>query len=93
MSEQSSTDSGIALEGLDPVTFQIIKHRLARVTNEAVEALKRVSGAPNTNEGHDLMVALYTKDGSLLTGGVGFLHHYLGASEATKHIIDRFEGY
>ncbi len=91
MSKQTD-NSTLELEGLDPVTFQIIKHRLVRVTDEAVEALKRVSGAPNTNEGHDLMVALYTKDGSLLTGGVGFLHHYLGASEATKHIIDRFEG-
>ncbi|MFT4965122.1 MAG: N-methylhydantoinase B, partial [Halobacteriales archaeon] len=93
MSDTEPTDDiDLSVEGLDPVTFQIIKHRLVRVTDEAVEALKRVSGAPNTNEGHDLMVALYTKDGSLLTGGVGFLHHYLGASEATKHIIDRFEG-
>ena len=93
MSEPTADDGiDLEVEGLDPVTFQIIKHRLARVTDEAVEALKRVSGAPNTNEGHDLMVALYTKDGSLLTGGVGFLHHYLGASEATKHIIEEFEG-
>lgn len=79
-------------EGIDPVTFQIIKHRLVRVTDEAVTALKRVSGSPTTNEGHDLMVALYTREGDLLTGGVGFLHHYVGASEATKAIIDQFEG-
>lgn len=93
MSKPDPTDDiDLSVDELDPVTFQIIKHRLVRVTDEAVKALKRVSGAPNTNEGHDLMVALYTKDGSLLTGGVGFLHHYLGASEATKHIIDRFEG-
>jgi N-methylhydantoinase B len=81
-----------SLDGIDPVTFQIIKHRFVRVTDEAVEALKRVSGSPITNEGHDLMVALYTKDGDLLTGGAGFLHHYLGASRATKHIIETFEG-
>ncbi|RQG94937.1 hydantoinase B/oxoprolinase family protein [Natrarchaeobius chitinivorans] len=80
------------MERIDPVTFQIIKHRLVRVTDEAVEALKRVSGSSTTNEGHDLMVALYTKEGDLLTGGVGFLHHYVGASKATKHIIDTFEG-
>jgi N-methylhydantoinase B len=79
-----------SLDGIDPVTFQIIRHRLTRVTDEAVKALKRVSGAPNTNEGHDLMVALYTAEGDLLTGGVGFLHHYLGASEATKHIIEQY---
>ncbi len=81
-----------APERVDPVTFKIIKHRLTRVTDEAVSALKRVSGSATTNEGHDLMVALYTKEGDLLTGGVGFLHHYVGASEATKHVIDRFEG-
>jgi N-methylhydantoinase B len=79
-------------ERVDPVTFRIIKHRLTRVTDEAVSALKRVSGSATTNEGHDLMVALYTKEGDLLTGGVGFLHHYVGASEATKHVIDRFSG-
>ncbi|WP_204960035.1 hydantoinase B/oxoprolinase family protein [Salinigranum salinum] len=90
--EAGSADAGLSLDGIDPVTFQIIKHRLEQVTDEAVEALKRVSGAPNTNEGHDLMVALYTPDGDLLTGGVGFLHHYLGASEATKHVIETFAG-
>jgi N-methylhydantoinase B len=80
------------LRGVDPVTFKIIKHRLNRVTEEAVTALKRVSGSPNTNEGHDLMMSLYTKEGELMTGGVGFLHHYIGASRATKHVIDTFGG-
>jgi len=92
VSDRNDGGPADALAGIDPVTFQIVKHRLVRVTDEAVTALKRVSGAPNTNEGHDLMVALYTPDGDLLTGGVGFLHHYVGASEATKHVIERFEG-
>lgn len=82
----------LSLHGVDPVTFTIIRHRLVRVTEEAVTALKRVSGSPITNEAHDLMVALYTKEGELLTGGVGFLHHYVGASQATKHILKIFAG-
>ncbi len=92
MSEKAADDIDLRIDSMDPVTFQIIKHRLERVTDEAVEALKRVSGAPNTNEGHDLMVALYTSEGALLTGGVGFLHHYIGASEAVKHILNEFAG-
>jgi N-methylhydantoinase B len=80
----------LTVEGVDPVTFQIIKHRLTQVVDEAVEALKRVSGSPNTNEAHDLMVSLYTEEGDLLAGGVGFLHHYIGASRATKHVIDYY---
>ena len=62
------------------------------IVEEAVITLKHVSGSPITNEGHDLMVSLYTADGGLLMGGVGFLHHLTSASEACKAIIRRFEG-
>jgi N-methylhydantoinase B len=75
---------------MDPVTFSIIRHRLFRITDEAVITLKHVSGSAITNEGHDLLVALYRADGSLLTGGFGFLFHMIYASEACKAIIKRF---
>jgi N-methylhydantoinase B len=75
---------------VDPITFEIIRHRLFRVIEEAVVTLKNVSGSPTTNEGHDLMVSLYTPEGNLLMGGVGFLHHLSCASEACKAIIRRF---
>ena len=77
---------------MDPVTFSIIRHRLFRVVEEAVITLKHVSGSAITNEGHDLMVSLYQADGSLLMGGVGFLHHLTSAAEACKSIIRKFEG-
>jgi N-methylhydantoinase B len=76
---------------MDPVTFSIIRHRLFRVVEEAVITLKHVSGSAITNEGHDLMVSLYQADGSLLMGGVGFLHHLTSAAEACKAIIRKFE--
>ena len=75
---------------MDPITFSIIRHRLFRVVEEAVITLKHVSGSAITNEGHDLMVSLYQADGSLLMGGVGFLHHLTSAAEACKAIIRRF---
>ncbi len=77
---------------MDPITFSIIRHRLFRVVEEAVITLKHVSGSAITNEGHDLMVSLYRADGSLLMGGVGFLHHLTSAAEACKAIIRRFAG-
>jgi len=77
---------------MDPITYTIIRHRLFRVVEEAVITLKHVSGTAITNEGHDLMVSLYRADGSLLMGGVGFLHHLTSAAEACKAIIRRFEG-
>jgi len=77
---------------MDPMTFSIIRHRLFRIVDEAVITLKHVSGSAITNEGHDLMVSLYRADGSLLMGGVGFLHHLTSAAEACKAIIRRFDG-
>jgi len=77
---------------IDPISFEIIRHRLYRIIEEAVITLKNVSGSPTTNEGHDLMVSLYTPEGGLLMGGVGFLHHLSSASEACKAIIRRFAG-
>ena len=75
---------------MDPITFSIIRHRLFRIVDEAVITLKHVSGSAITNEGHDLMVSLYRADGSLLMGGVGFLHHLTSAAEACKATIRRF---
>lgn len=78
------------MSSIDPITFEIVRHRLFRVVEEAVITLKHVSGSATTNEGHDLMVSLYTSEGGLLMGGVGFLHHLSSASEACKAIIRRF---
>jgi N-methylhydantoinase B len=75
---------------IDPVTFQIIRHKLHQVIDEAIIALENVSGSPITNEGHDLMVSLYKADGGLMVGGVGFLHHLTSASQAVKHILANY---
>src|SRR5215211_4842039 len=75
---------------VDPVTFEIIRHKFYSVMDEAIIALENVSGSPITNEGHDMMVSLYKADGGLMVGGVGFLHHLTSASQAVKHIIANF---
>ncbi len=78
------------LRGIDPVTFEIVRHKLYGVVDEAIIALENVSGSPITNEGHDMMVSLYGPDGELLIGGVGFLHHLTSAAQAVKHVIENF---
>ncbi len=78
------------MTAIDPVTFQIIRHKLLQVIEEAIIALENVSGSPITNEGHDMMVSLYKADGGLMVGGVGFLHHLTSASQAVKHVIANF---
>src|SRR5712692_6323305 len=78
------------LTTIDPITFQIIRHKLLRILEEGVAALKNVSGSPQTNEAHDLMVALYRADGSLMVGGAGYAEMMATASQAVKHVISNF---
>jgi N-methylhydantoinase B len=78
------------LTTIDPITFQIIRHKLLRILEEGVAALKNVSGSPQTNEAHDLMVALYKADGSLMVGGAGYAEMMATASQAVKHVIGNF---
>jgi len=75
---------------VDPFVFQILRHKLYNVTAEATAALKNVSGTPYTNVAHDMMVALYTADGKLAAGGVGYAHHIPTAAQAVKHLIASF---
>lgn len=75
---------------IDNFTFEIIRHKLFSVIEEAVIALENVSGSPIAAEGHDLMVALYRPDGGLLVAGLGYLHHLTSAAKAVKHIIENY---
>jgi len=75
---------------VDPFTFEIIRHKLFRVIDEAIITLGKVSGTAVTAEGHDVLVALYRADGTVLLCGMGFLHHIIPAAQAVKHVIKTF---
>ncbi len=75
---------------VDPFVFEIIRHKFMRVIDEAVITLKHISGSSATTEGHDLIMALYRTDGSLLMGVLGYLHALPGAGEACRHIIREY---
>src|SRR4029079_8567312 len=75
---------------MDPVTFELIRHKLLRVTDETIIALENVSGSPITNEAHDMMASLYLPHGELMVGGFGFLRHLTSAAQAVKHVIASF---
>ena len=75
---------------VDAVTFEVIRHRLTSIVDEAIVSLENVSGSPITNEGHDMMVSLYRANGDLMVGGVGFLYHLTSASQAVRHLLTRY---
>src|SRR5919106_7018014 len=84
------TGPGAWLPPTDPITFEMIKHKLLMVVAEAMDALKNVSGSPSTSEALDMMVSLYDEDGGLMLGGVGFTHHITSAAQAVKHLLTEY---
>ena len=54
---------------VDPITFEILSHRLYQIAKEMGTALERVGGTVNTTQMHDYMAALYLANGDVLSAG------------------------
>ncbi|MDT7619033.1 MAG: N-methylhydantoinase [Pseudonocardiales bacterium] len=46
------------IDGLDPLTYEVVRHRLWSVTDEMGEALKRMSGSPIVTDANDFDFAI-----------------------------------
>ena len=46
------------IDALDPLTYEVIRHRLWSVTDEMGEALKRMSGSPIVTDANDFDFAI-----------------------------------
>ena len=73
----------------DPITFEIIKHRLWQINDEQGIAIKTISASPIVVEGNDYNVGLFTANAELVTSGVGSLVHVTTMGDALKSIIDK----
>ncbi|MBI4334727.1 MAG: hydantoinase B/oxoprolinase family protein [Chloroflexi bacterium] len=78
------------IDNIDPITFEIVRHKLWQIIDEMGITLKRVSGSPSTTEANDFMVGLFTANGEILISGVGVTWHIVCASTACKHILKFF---
>jgi N-methylhydantoinase B len=54
---------------VDPVTYEVVKHKLWAMVDEQAIALKSVSGSSVITEANDFNVGLYTRDGDAIAVG------------------------
>ena len=78
-----------AADPVDPVTFEVVKHRLWQINDEQGIAIKTISASPIVVEGNDFNVGLFTADGQLGTAGIGSLVHVGTMANAVQNIIRR----
>lgn len=75
---------------LDPITFEVVRNKLAAITEEQAITLKSVSGSPVVTEATDFNNGLYLTDGSIVTMGPQVIFHTGTMSSVIRSIIDNF---
>ena len=72
---------------IDPITFEVIRHKLQAITEEQAITLKRVSGSPVVTEATDFNNGLYLADGSIVTMGTQVIFHTGTMSTVIRAIV------
>ncbi|MFC1910739.1 hydantoinase B/oxoprolinase family protein [Chloroflexota bacterium] len=76
---------------LDPITFEILSHRLEHVIAEAYYTISHTSGSAVVMEVGDHQEAVLDTKGDLAMFGAGLVHWTPSLSLATKYIIREYE--
>lgn len=76
---------------VDPVTFEVIRHRLLAITDEQGATLAAISGSPHVVNANDFNVGLYLPDGSVAAMGRTILLHSASMALITRHVIEDCE--
>ncbi|MGE0007530.1 MAG: hydantoinase B/oxoprolinase family protein [Parvibaculaceae bacterium] len=80
-----------AARSFDPITFEVIRHKLQAITEEQAITLKSISGSPVVTDATDFNNGLYLADGSIVTMGPQVIFHTGTMSTVIRSIIERFE--
>jgi N-methylhydantoinase B len=72
---------------MDPITFEVIRHRLWAINDEQGRMAARLSGSPVVYEARDFNAALTTADGRGLMTGVYILHQGAAVDTFVRRVL------
>jgi N-methylhydantoinase B len=75
----------------DPITFEVIHHRLISISDEQAATLAAISGSPLVNDASDFNTGIFRASGEIVTLGKTVLFHAASVAEMIKHIISDCE--
>ncbi|GLY70508.1 hydantoinase B/oxoprolinase family protein [Amycolatopsis taiwanensis] len=75
---------------LDPITFEILRHRLWVINDEAATTIGRVSGSQVATEANDVNTALMTPDGQVVVTGIYILVQVVSLSGVIQDILANY---
>jgi N-methylhydantoinase B len=76
---------------LDPVTFEVIRHRLWAINDDQAMIAARLSGSPVVYEALDFNAALTTGDGRGLCSGIYIIHHAATIDVFVRRILQEWD--
>jgi N-methylhydantoinase B len=75
---------------VDPVAFEIVRHKLEAINEEQAIALKEVSVSPIVTDANDFNNALYTADGRIASMGPQVVFHSGSIPVVLRHTMELF---
>jgi N-methylhydantoinase B len=83
--------SGLVVE-MDPVIFEVLRHRLQQIVTDMTKAVEKVSGSPVVLYAGDHMESIYDRDGNLVLAGMACTHTTLPTGRVAKYIVETLSG-
>ncbi|MDP6705318.1 MAG: hydantoinase B/oxoprolinase family protein [Alphaproteobacteria bacterium] len=77
-------------EGLDPITVEVVRHKIEGIADEMEETLLRSSFSPIVKEGLDASASLFLADGTTLAQATAIPIHLATLIPAVATMIERF---
>ena len=75
---------------LDPVTLEILYHKLWQITKEMGTNLCKVSSSSITIEAKDFATGIFKANGDLVLIGTGVLYHAVTMPYGIRHILEKY---
>ena len=75
---------------MDPIAFEVIRHRLWAINDDQARMAARLSGSPIVYDAFDFNAALVTADGRGLYTGVYIMHHGATIDFFVRRVLDEW---
>ena len=75
---------------IDPITFEVLRHRLWAINDEAGATIRRISGSPVATEAYDFNTGLLNAQGNMVLVGVYISAHASVQDLIVQHILQEY---
>lgn len=75
---------------IDPVTFEVLRHRIWAINDEQAMVAARVSGSPVVYETFDFNLGILTPEGRGVYAGVYIAHHAIPLEQVVRSVMKKF---